>query len=537
MGTTGLLLMLYQHLVFGVPFLPGERKTVWNVETKIEFQPTHQEQTRVRLALPAVQVGYTQIHQDTTGSGYDVSFAREKHSGFVQWSGDASSSGTHVLRYRTDFLRDPGAALSSITVAPLEEPAEPEPYASAMRSIADKAAAQGADPLTAATGVIQELGKENDTTLMLLERYGRNQLVVRILAYCGISARVVGVLSLEDKQRNQKLKHRVAVFNGATYHILDSRTAGTGHSDHEIIWNGNGEPLLDIAGGTGARVSFSTHRNTTSAIAEARRLAMEEHNPAPSVSLAIGGLPAEEQRLFRSFLLLPIGVLIAVFLRIIVGIRTIGTFMPALIAMSFLQTTLPVGLVVFLVLVGLGLVIRGWLSHLHLLQISRISAVIIVVIAIVILLTLLAHRTGLADQLRLTFFPIVILSWTIERMSVLWEEGGGREVLRQGGGSLLVAICGYYAMDCALVEHITTNFFGLQLVLLSLVLLMGRYTGYRFSELRRFAPLARQIRTTPNGNQDEPEALRLREELSRLRADPGKTSRSWKAQCGDQQER
>ena len=33
----------------------------------------------------------------------------------------------------------------------------------------------------------------------------------------------------------------------------------------------------------------------------------------------------------------------------------------------------------------------------------------------------------------------IIISWTIERMSILWEEEGPKEVLIQGGGSLLTA--------------------------------------------------------------------------------------------------
>lgn len=535
-GIVGLLLILYQHLVFGVPFLPGEQKIVWSVDAKIEFQPDDLEQTQVRLALPAVQAEYAQLHQDTTSTGYSVDFVKENHGNFVQWSGNGSS-GKQVHHYRTDFVRDPQATRSSITVPTLSEPADPEPYASAMQSIASQVTEQSTDPFSITARIIQEFHEKTDTVSMLLDKYERNQLVVRILSRCGIPARVIGVLSLEDNRHRQHLKQYIAVFRGAAYRIFDSKTGGAILSDHALIWNGNGEPLLDIVGGKNAHVSFSTHKNITSAIGvETGRFSEAVQNLAPSVSFAIGGLPTEEQRLFRSFLLLPIGVVIVVFLRIIVGIKTIGTFMPALIAMSFLQTTLPVGLVAFLVIVGFGLDIRSWLSHLHLLQISRISAVIIVVIALVILLTIFAYQVGLAEQLRLTFFPLVILSWTIERMSVLWEEEGVKEVLRQGGGSLFVAICGYFAMDCAVVEHLTFNFFGLQLVLLSFVMLMGRYTGYRFSELQRFAPLSKQIRTKCNGDQTEPEVIRLKAELSRLKADPGKTSQRWKAQCGDQQE-
>ena len=91
------------------------------------------------------------------------------------------------------------------------------------------------------------------------------------------------------------------------------------------------------------------------------------------------------------------------------------------------------------------------------------------------------------DQvLTVTFFPTIIVAWTIERMSILWEEEGGHEVLIQGGGSLLVAVLAYLVMSNPLVEHLTFNFPELTLSLLGVILLLGKYTGYRLSELYRF---------------------------------------------------
>ena len=86
----------------------------------------------------------------------------------------------------------------------------------------------------------------------------------------------------------------------------------------------------------------------------------------------------------------------------------------------------------------------------------------------------------------ITFFPMIIIAWTIERMSILWEEEGPVEVLAQGGGSLLVAVIAYLLMQSALLKHLTFNFPELNLVLLALILAMGQYTGYKLTELRRF---------------------------------------------------
>jgi hypothetical protein len=217
------------------------------------------------------------------------------------------------------------------------------------------------------------------------------------------------------------------------------------------------------------------------------------------MNLSIHDLPLEEQTLFKGLLLIPIGVVMLVFLRVIIGIKTSGTFMPVLIAMAFIQTQLITGLVGFVLIVGSGLVIRSYLSKLNLLLVARISAVIIMVIMMIGIFSALAFKLGLTDGMKITFFPMIILAWTIERMSILWEEEGPHEVLKQGGGSLLAAVIAYLAMDNELIRHLTFNFLGLQLILMATVLLLGNYTGYRLSELKRFKPLVNGMNADTDG--------------------------------------
>jgi hypothetical protein len=82
---------------------------------------------------------------------------------------------------------------------------------------------------------------------------------------------------------------------------------------------------------------------------------------------------------------------------------------------------------------------------------------------------------------------MIILAWTIERMSITWEEEGPREVLIQGGGSLLVAGLAFLVMDQSITRHLAFNFPELHLCVLAVILMLGRYTGYRLMELRRFS--------------------------------------------------
>ena len=125
----------------------------------------------------------------------------------------------------------------------------------------------------------------------------------------------------------------------------------------------------------------------------------------------------------------------------------------------------------------------------NLLLVARIATLVILVIGIISIFSVVSYQLGLIGGLTITFFPMIILAWTIERMSIIWEEEGPKEVLIQGGGSLLVAILAFLLMDQALVRHLAFNFPELHLCILALVMIIGRYTGYRLLELVRFRSL------------------------------------------------
>ena len=107
-----------------------------------------------------------------------------------------------------------------------------------------------------------------------------------------------------------------------------------------------------------------------------------------------------------------------------------------------------------------------------------------------LIISLVSHRLGMETGLSVALFPMVIIAMTIERMSVVWEERGAADAMRAGGGSLLIAMLAYIFMGLSWLEHLVFTFPELLLVILALVVLAGRYTGYRLLELRRFRALA-----------------------------------------------
>jgi len=129
------------------------------------------------------------------------------------------------------------------------------------------------------------------------------------------------------------------------------------------------------------------------------------------------------------------------------------------------------------------------LEQLKLLVVPRLAALLIIVIFLMAVFSLLTHKLGMERGLSVALFPMVIITMTIERMSVAWEELGAYETLKLGTGSLIAAAMAYLLMSIKYIEYMMFVFPELLLVILAITLILGRYTGYRLLELQRFKSL------------------------------------------------
>lgn len=204
------------------------------------------------------------------------------------------------------------------------------------------------------------------------------------------------------------------------------------------------------------------------------------------LEFSLFSLPERTQNVYRVLLMTPLGALLIVLIRNVAGFRTFGTFMPVLIALAFRETGLPWGVGLFVLIMALGLVVRFYLEALQLLLVPRLAAVLICVILLMAGISVVSHKLGLHQGLAVALFPMVILTLTVERMALAWEEQGAAEALRQAAGSLTVAVLGYAVMSSAWLNHLVFVFPELLLLALAAVLLLGRYSGYRLTELWRF---------------------------------------------------
>ncbi len=484
----GIGFTVYKMVALGFPLLPGESKEVWTLESKITFEPSDGP-VEVSLALPDPHNNWVVLDEYFASSGFGFSLIEEGDQTRAVWS-RRKVVRPPSLYYKLQVYKGKNRPDEAPPTQALEKPVLDPGYKDAAERLVESLREQSADPVSFTRLLLQQLHKDEDSFLQdaafLLGEQSRSstRVAMDVLALAEIHARIVRGIYLEHGRRRQRTSTLIEIYDGKLWVQFNPKNGKQGLPENFYMWQRGGVSMLDVVGGKNSRVEFAIMKNTL----PTRSIVMMENRDerAALIDFSIYALPVEQQGVFKQLLLVPIGALVVVFLRVIIGIPTSGTFMPILIALAFIQTTLLTGLVIFLLVVGIGLWIRFYLSYLNLLLVARVSAVVIVVVAIMAAFSVFSYKLGLDQAMMVTFFPTIILAWTIERMSILWEEDGAHEVLIQGGGSLLVSVACYLVMVMPVVAHLTFNFPELLLVVLGVILILGQYSGYRLTELYRF---------------------------------------------------
>jgi len=453
---------------------------------------------KANMFIPTLMPGFTILEENFISRGFGFSSQLAPGGREAEWA-VRSAPGRQTLYYRAVVYRDPGSRGEDTAPEFPPPPTLDEPFNTAMRALIDDARAQSADSVSLAAALIRRLNDPSpDQNASLFRRNGTAssadaaQTISTLLAGARIPARIVRGIQLQDQVREARLVPWLEIYDGNEWVFLDPQTGERGLPPNYLAWWRGARPLLQVEGGSDASVGIAVRRNSVDAMLLAEARASQRNSRM--VEFSPLSLPVQAQAVYAMLLLIPIGALIISVLRNIVGFKTFGTFMPVLIALAFKETELITGLVLFALLTSLGLMIRFYLEHLRLLLVPRLSALLIVVVLLMLGVSILGHKLGFQTGLSVALFPMVILAMTIERMSIVWEERGATEAIQQGLGSLAVAALAYMVMSVGVIQHLVFVFPEVLLIVLALTLLLGRYTGYRLTELGRFRALTGQSR-------------------------------------------
>ncbi len=499
LAALGLGLFAYKAWVLGFPLTERATADRWDVEARVSFEGRG-EPARIELGLPRRSPGLAVQEEQFISRGFGLSTRTTGPARIAVWT-RRQVTGPQTLYYRAVVQSAKAPATSSGTAV-----TPPAPLAihwidaqlTAAGELLDLAKVRSSDLNSQVVQLLQLTQGTSDheaTQVLLAPSAGpveRLQVVARLLALDGIAARVVHGIRLGESALQIRPQPWLRLYVDEAWRGYDPITGEPGMPEHFLLLGAGDQPMLAPEGVANPRVVWSARGLQEPALDQA--VAQSRQWSSALIDYSLLALPIETQQVYRVLLMIPLGALLLVILRNMVGVRTFGTFMPVLIALAFRETQLVWGMVLFTMLVGLGLAVRFYLEHLRLLVVPRLAAVLTIVVILMALISIVSHKLDLQRGLSVALFPMVIIAMTIERMSIVWDERGAQEALSQGLGSLLTAVAAYLVMFNPIAEHLAFTFPELLLVVLALSLLLGRYSGYRLLELGRFRALAQPLR-------------------------------------------
>lgn len=484
-------LAAYKSHNLGVPFWEDQRVDEWLIEAKISFVATGQKVT-ANLSLPG-NASQQKAGQESGSLGYSY-HVREKGDKLTAIWSSQEREDTQALYYRIRFkggIESGGEEIPAIGAPETPEvPDLPGSLGVAATSIVKRAMSVSADPDSLFVALFRQIHSEDASQEYLLVKRHYEKMStsdpniamgIDLLGMAGVPARLSYGVRLDEENSGQPPYSLLEYYDGASWKVRDPLEPTKVPDGREIyVWHRGGGPLLDLDGGENSRVTFTAVKDR---IPLARLTDLRE---SPFLISTILALPASERAVFRYIVLIPLGAFIVVLMRNIIGIPTLGTFMPVLLALALLEIKPVQGILMFSILVGAGLWFRFLLSRMNLLVVPRVAACVVIVTLLMMLMGVISYQLGMSVGIKITLFPMIIIAWTLERMSLIWEEEGKRSAIVQVSGSVFVAVCAYYFMKVSQVQYWAFYFPELLLILLAFILLVGRYTGYRISELIRF---------------------------------------------------
>jgi hypothetical protein len=314
----------------------------------------------------------------------------------------------------------------------------------------------------------------------------------------GVPSRIVVMVRMPEVttgEQNNKLRFTFAneVYLNSRWVPIDTNRGFFGQRpDQFLVIHRNYEEIEKIISRKNVSYSIQAEKARVNRFnrAEYRKEVIKTDSIFSKISLY--RLPLPLQTMFTTILLIPLGTLVLALCRNIIGIPTFGIFTPIILTLFFKETSFGFGMLFFFVIVLVGIAERYVLDKFYLLAVPRLSIILTLVIMLMISYSLFSSDIAFISQKHLAFFPIVIVTTNIERLSIMMAEEGLVNTLKTLIGTLVIAILGFLLYTIESLEMFMFTNPELLFTVIGVLILIGKYKGYRLSEFLRFRDLVKQ---------------------------------------------
>jgi hypothetical protein len=190
------------------------------------------------------------------------------------------------------------------------------------------------------------------------------------------------------------------------------------------------------------------------------------------------------------FLLLPLVASLVGAFRHLIGFRGLGIFIPTALALAFYSTGIGVGLLLFGAILLAAMVARRLMRRLRIHYLPRMALLLWFVSLAILALIFISPYFGIRQLTTISIFPVLILILLAEEFIEVQIGKSLSEAKRLTAETLLIALVGFLVLSLRPLQRLALQQ-PLWVILAPLVfnLLVGRFTGLRLLEYRRFRKL------------------------------------------------
>ena len=363
----GISITAYQIFALGIPVTEDATDDLWNIDAKVEFVASSKDPVKIQMFVPPLNRDYVSLNESFISNNYGVSVNRVDGNRKVTWSA-RRVSGKQTLyyrlvltkRYSDDKYKVKGPVFRDSIAVEGPEKIAAEALLAPIRQ-------HSADVETFISETIKRVNNLNDDNVKLLlagdpSTAHKAQVIELLLSIAHVPMEKVHTIRLvADQPQNPELWLRS--FNGNDWLYFNPETGEQGLPSDRLLWWIGDEPMVTVDGGKKPNVTFSLNNSEMNAIRLAKLT--DENTDANFLEYSLYGLPLQTQQTFMIMVMIPIGVLVILVLRNLIGLQTLGTFTPVLIALAFRETQLEFGSNFMIFSVRTHCFLNGALQHIE----------------------------------------------------------------------------------------------------------------------------------------------------------------------------
>ena len=186
-------------------------------------------------------------------------------------------------------------------------------------------------------------------------------------------------------------------------------------------------------------------------------------------------------------LMIPVLATLIAFIRQVIGIKAFGVYSPLITAFAFWGTGLKYGTIFFIIILITATLVRFLVKKLRLLYLPRIAIVLTTVSIAMIISFILISILGQNGLLKISIFPILILIMLVEKFVGAQTTKSLRTAIMLSIETLALGVLGYFILSSETIQQIILQYPWLILITIIVNIILGKWTGLRLTELRRFS--------------------------------------------------